>query len=139
MLLTAASNPTSFGLDQFNELYITGFGPDRVYRFTPTVTSSENEFKVNEYSLEQNYPNPFNPVTVIKYNIPEESSVTIKIYDSIGKEIDTIASGVHQKGFYQKSWNAGKFSSGVYYVKINAKSLSSDKIFSNVIKMLYVK
>jgi glucose/arabinose dehydrogenase len=140
LLLTAANNPTSFGVDQMNELYIVTFGsPDRIYRFTPTVTSSENEIKLSDYRLEQNYPNPFNPSTIIKYNLPEDSEVTIKIYDSLGKEIDSITTGIQQKGFYQKTWNAGKYSSGVYLVKMNAKSLSSNKTFSRAMKMIYLK
>ncbi len=94
---------------------------------------------MSEYSLEQNYPNPFNPSTIIKYNLPEDSEVTIRIYDALGKEIDSITTGFQQKGSYQKTWSAEGFASGVYYVKMNAQSLSSDKTFSNVIKMLYVK
>lgn len=138
LLLTAPSALTSFGVDQNNELYLTSSN-DNIYRFTPTVTSSENEITVSEYSLEQNYPNPFNPSTIIKYNLPEDSDVTIKIYDSLGKEIDTIISTSQQKGFYQKTWSAEKFSSGVYFVKMSAKSLSSDKTFSRAMKMLYLK
>lgn len=138
LLLTAPGALTSFGVDQNNELYLTSSN-DNIYRFTPTVTSSENEITVSEYSLEQNYPNPFNPSTIIKYNLPEDSDVTIKIYDSLGKEIDTIISTSQQKGFYQKTWSAEKFSSGVYFVKMSAKSLSSDKTFSRAMKMLYLK
>jgi glucose/arabinose dehydrogenase len=139
LLLTSPNNPTSFGVDQFNELYIVGFSPGNAYRFTPTVTAGENEITISKYSLEQNYPNPFNPSTNIKYNLPEDSDVAIKIYDALGKEIDTIVIASQQKGFYQKIWSAEKFSSGVYFVKMNAKSLSSDKTYSNVIKMLYLK
>jgi glucose/arabinose dehydrogenase len=91
------------------------------------------------YKLSQNYPNPFNPTTAIRYNIPEESNVTIKVFNLLGKEIDTIANGVQHRGFYEKTWNAERFSSGVYYVKMIAQSLSSDKIYSNVIKMVYLK
>jgi flagellar hook assembly protein FlgD len=76
---------------------------------------------------------------VIRYNLPEDSDVTIKVYDSIGKEIDTFIIGSQQKGFYQRTWSAEKYSSGVYLVKMNAKSLSSDKVFSRTIKMLYLK
>lgn len=137
LLLTAASNPTSFGVDQANELYVVGF--NNIYRFTPTVTSSDNETKLNDYRLEQNYPNPFNPATIIRYNLPEDSEVTIKIYDALGNEVDTITTGFQQKGFYQKTWNAERLASGVYLVKMNAKSLSSDKTFSRAMKMLYLK
>jgi len=137
LLSTAVSNPTSFGVDQSNELYVVGFST--IYRFTPTVTSIVNETSLSDYTLEQNYPNPFNPSTIIRYNLPEDSDVSIKIYDAVGKEVDTIVITSQQKGFYQKTWDAGKFSSGVYYVKMDAKSLSSDKTFSRAIKMIYIK
>jgi len=91
------------------------------------------------YGLNQNYPNPFNPATIINYNLPEDSDVSIKIYNALGKEIDLITNGIHQKGSYQQTWNAEGLASGVYYVKMDAKSLSSDKTFSNVVKMLYLK
>ncbi len=132
---------TSFGIDQQNELYITSINNNigRIYRFVPTVTSSEDEFFVSEYSLEQNYPNPFNPATIIKYNLPEDSEVSIKIYDALGKEIDSITTGYQPKGTYQRTWNAKGFASGVYYMKMNAQSLSSNKTFSRTMKMLYLK
>lgn len=139
LLLTAVNNPTSFGVDQSNELYIVGFSPGSIYRFTPTVTSVDNEINLNNYKLEQNYPNPFNPVTAIRYNVPEDSDVSILVFDALGNQIDTIVSGLVQKGFYQKSWNAEKFSSGVYYAKMTAKSVSSGKSYLQVIKMLYLK
>jgi len=137
-LLNSNGNITSFGVDQQNELYITSFNGN-IYRFTPTVTSIETEINPSEYLLEQNYPNPFNPSTIIKFNLPEESNVIVKIYDSLGKEIDSIVTGIQQKGSYQKTWNAKGFATGVYFVKMNAKSLSSDRAYSNVIKILYMK
>jgi glucose/arabinose dehydrogenase len=138
LLFTSSGGLTSFGVDQNQELYWTSFNGN-IYRFTPTVTSVDNEINLNDYKLEQNYPNPFNPSTVIRYNISEDSDVSIKIYDALGNQIDSIVSGTVQKGFHQKTWNAEGLASGVYYVKMNAKSLSSDKTFSNVIKMLYLK
>jgi glucose/arabinose dehydrogenase len=137
-LLNATGSLTSFGVDQQNELYITSFNGN-IYRFAPTVTSVKNEVTVTDYSIEQNYPNPFNPATIIKYNLPEDSEVTIRIYDALGKEIDSITTGIQQSGSYQKTWSAEGFASGVYYVKMNAQSLSSNKTYSNAIKMLYVK
>ncbi len=138
LLFNTTGSLTSFGVDQNQELYWTSFNGN-IYRFTPTVTSIEAEINLTDYSLEQNYPNPFNPSTIIKYNLPEDSQVTIRIYDSLGKEIDSITTGFQQKGTYKKTWSAEGFATGVYYVKMNAQSLSSDKTFSNVIKMLYVK
>jgi glucose/arabinose dehydrogenase len=137
-LLTATGPLTSFGIDEQNELYLTSFN-GKIYRFTPIVTGTEKVNIPSGYSLEQNYPNPFNPSTVIRYNIPEESNVIITVFNILGREIDTITNGVQQKGFYEKTWNASEFSSGIYYVKMIAKSLSSDKIYSKVIKMVYLK
>ena len=138
LLVTATGGLTSFGVDQNNELYLTSFN-GKLYRFTPTVTSGEIVNKLSSYSLEQNYPNPFNPATIIKYSLPEDSDVSIKIYDAVGKEIDSITTGFQQKGIYQRTWSAEGLASGVYYVKMDAKSLSSDKTFSRTMKMLYLK
>jgi glucose/arabinose dehydrogenase len=138
LLLTAPGSVTSFGVDENNELYITSFN-DNIYRFTPTVVSVDDEITLTEYSLEQNYPNPFNPSTVIRYSLPEESKVKITIYDPLGRTVDTITNEVMNEGLHEKTWNAANLSSGIYYLKISAESVVSDKKFSNVIKMLYLK
>ncbi len=138
LLFTSSGGLTSFGVDQNQELYWTSSNGN-IYRFTPTVTPVEGGNNPTDYSLEQNYPNPFNPVTIIKYSLPEDSEVSIKIYDALGKEIDSITTGIQSKGAYQKTWNAEKFSSGVYFAKMTAKSVSSGKSYLNVIKMLYLK
>ena len=137
-ILTVPGSISSFGVDEDQELYITSFN-GTIYRFTPKVTSTGNPINPIGYSIDQNYPNPFNPSTTIKFTLPEESIVQIKIYNSLGKEIDTIANGITKPGIYSKRWNAEKFSSGIYYVKMNAESLTSDKVFSDTIKMIYLK
>lgn len=92
-----------------------------------------------DYHLLQNYPNPFNPVTNLRFNIPEESKVKVEIVNSLGEVISEIVNEVRQSGFYNETWNAENFSSGVYYVRMNAKSLVSDKSYLQTIKMLYLK
>ncbi len=91
------------------------------------------------FELKQNFPNPFNPSTVIQYNIPEQSNVQIAIYNSLGMQIDIIENGTEHSGFYEKTWNAERFASGIYYARITVQSTFSGKVYSNVIKMLYVK
>jgi hypothetical protein len=79
------------------------------------------------YQLHQNFPNPFNPVTKIKFDLPEQSNVSIKVYDLIGNEVVSIYKGDLNAGFYEVDWNAGDFASGVYFYRIDAGNYSSVK------------
>jgi len=110
---------------------------DGSYSYSDVV--EVNGTNVNSFKLEQNYPNPFNPGTVISYNLPEESMVNITVYDPLGRIVDNITNEIISAGYHEKSWNASQFSSGIYYLKMNAESVSSDKKFSKVLKMMYVK
>ncbi|MGE5682794.1 MAG: kelch repeat-containing protein [Bacillota bacterium] len=74
------------------------------------------------FSLSQNYPNPFNPATVIYYQLPTESHVTLKIYDILGNELTTLVNEYKTSGRYNVSWKAENFSSGVYFYIIKAGS-----------------
>jgi hypothetical protein len=73
-----------------------------------------------EFSLNQNYPNPFNPVTNIKYDLPKDVFVKIKIYDLLGREIKTLVNEFKQAGSYIVSFNGSEFASGVYFYRIQA-------------------
>jgi hypothetical protein len=73
-----------------------------------------------EYSLEQNYPNPFNPVTMINFSIPNEDLVTLKIYNTIGEEIETLINEMKQAGNYNVSFNASSLPSGIYFYRLQA-------------------
>ncbi len=79
------------------------------------------------YSLYNNYPNPFNPTTTIKYDIPEQSYVTIKIYNLLGEEVTTLLNEEHNVGRYQINWNAAQLASGVYFYRIQAGSFVDTK------------
>jgi photosystem II stability/assembly factor-like uncharacterized protein len=87
-----------------------------------------NNITAEKYGLSQNYPNPFNPSTKIKYSIPGSAYVTLKVYDILGNEVETIVSGMQTRGIYDVQWNAGKFASGVYIYKINAGSYNESKM-----------
>ncbi len=86
-----------------------------------------------EYVLEQNQPNPFNPVTQIKFSIPEAGYVTLKIYDVLGREVSELVNGWKEAGTYDVVWDASRFSSGVYFYKLQAGN------FISVKKMLLAK
>jgi hypothetical protein len=96
--------------------------------------SVEDEGKVpTEYALFQNYPNPFNPSTVIKYGIPKESMVSLKIFNSIGEEIATLVNRMQHAGYYKHEFNASKLNSGIYFYRLQAGDFVSIK------KMMYIK
>lgn len=81
----------------------------------------------NEFKLMQNYPNPFNPSTTIEYTIPENSVVTLTIYDILGKEVANLVNKYQDQGSYIVNWNAANVSSGVYIYKLNAGSYADTK------------
>jgi hypothetical protein len=89
--------------------------------------------KPQTFTLEQNYPNPFNPLTKIKYEIPAEVSVTIKIYNIIGKEIAVLVNGTQKPGKYEVEWDGANYASGVYFYSIKAGNFKQTK------KMILVK
>ena len=97
----------------------------------------------NIYSLEQNYPNPFNPSTMINYQLPKESKVTITIYNMIGQMVKTLISEEQRAGYYSIEWNGtdntnATVSSGVYLYKIVAQS-EGKNVFVSTKKMLLIK
>jgi hypothetical protein len=80
-----------------------------------------------KFNLNQNYPNPFNPVTNIKYDLPKDVFVSIKIYDLIGREIKTLVNEYKTAGSYLVSFNGSEFASGVYFYRIQAGSYIQTK------------
>jgi len=79
------------------------------------------------YALEQNYPNPFNPSTVISYSIPQNSFVTLKVYDIIGNEVATLVNQTQSAGKYDVRFDASGLSNGVYFYTIKADNFTSTK------------
>jgi len=84
-------------------------------------------------SLLPNYPNPFNAGTTISYSLPENSVVTLDIYDILGRKIQTLFEGNQPAGNHSLIWNADNFSSGVYFYKLT----SGEMQLSN--KMILIK
>jgi hypothetical protein len=82
---------------------------------------------VDKFSLEQNYPNPFNPSTVIRYQIPVDGRVSLKVYDVLGKEIATLVDEYKEAGRYEVEFNVGQtislsfLSSGMYFYKLQVE------------------
>ena len=96
------------------------------------------------YSLAQNYPNPFNPSTAIRYDIPVNSAVTIKIFNVLGQEIVTLVNGNVAAGTHELEWsgkdNSGRsVASGIYFYRINAKAIIGGEEYSSVRKMVLLE
>ena len=87
----------------------------------------KGENALTVYTLAQNYPNPFNPRTTIRYQLPQDGLVTLKIYDILGSEVATLVNEVKTAGKYELNFNAGALTSGVYIYKIQAGGLCSSK------------
>lgn len=83
--------------------------------------------EVKTYALVQNYPNPFNPTTTIKYQIPKNGLVTLKVYDILGSEVTTLVNEFKNIGRYEISFDASKLSSGVYIYRLTANDFSNSK------------
>jgi hypothetical protein len=80
-----------------------------------------------DYVLEQNFPNPFNPKTTIRFEIPEDGFVLIKLYDAFGQEIKTILQEHLKSDSYEIIIDASDLSSGVYFYKMQANNFSESK------------
>ena len=73
-----------------------------------------------EFVLNQNYPNPFNPSTKISFQVPVNEFVSLKVYDTLGKEISTIAEDNFSAGSYTIKFDASRLPSGMYIARLNA-------------------
>jgi photosystem II stability/assembly factor-like uncharacterized protein len=93
---------------------------------TPTAVDPGDNLP-DDYSMTQNYPNPFNPATTIKYSIPKEGLVTLKVYNVIGEEVATLVNDIKQVGNYNLTFNAENLSSGVYLYRLKAGSFVETK------------
>lgn len=92
------------------------------------IPVSVNEFNsLVSFELKQNYPNPFNPVTKIGFNLDKNDYVTLKIFDQLGREVQTLISDNLTQGFYECTWNAKNFPSGVYFYKLEMGNRSLTK------------
>ena len=114
----------------------------------PSDVDDQLNFPIS-FSLSQNYPNPFNPSTKIKYSIPSvtlrqaqsDILVTLKVFDVLGNEIETLVNEEKQAGTYEVSWYAEQLPSGVYFYQLKAvdPSTGSGQGFIQTKKMLLLK
>jgi hypothetical protein len=104
---------------------------DGAFEYSPLLEVDAGMPKI--FELSQNYPNPFNPTTVISYQLPVASEVSIKVFDMLGREVATLVNKWQEAGRYQVTFNAVSLSSSVYFYRLQAGNFVQTK------KMLLIK
>ncbi|RPI05036.1 MAG: T9SS C-terminal target domain-containing protein, partial [Ignavibacteriae bacterium] len=95
-----------------------------------TGVDEKTEFSLpGRFALRQNYPNPFNPMTMIEFDIPQSSFVTLEIFNTLGQKISTVLAKDLQAGTYKIPWNAAGVSTGIYFYRLQAGSIADTKKF----------
>jgi hypothetical protein len=87
---------------------------------TSTAVHATGESVPTSFALHDCFPNPFNPSTTIRYQVPARNRVTLKVYDSRGREVANLVDAGQSAGSYSLTWNASHLSSGVYFARLTA-------------------
>ncbi len=110
---------------QGQDAYVINFGVD----ISPATEIKHTNItqEPQDYNLGQNYPNPFNPTTVIRFGIPRNEYITLKIYNALGREISTLITGKLNAGIHEIEWNASKYPSGIYFYRLEGNGYYETK------------
>jgi hypothetical protein len=125
------------GKYQYRLKMIDNDGTFEFSKIVETVITLPKNFELN-----QNYPNPFNPSTKISYSLPNDSKVTLDIYNIVGERVGQLVNQDQAAGYYSVDFNSSvvkSLSSGVYLYRIHAIDNSTGKDFSSVKKMVMLK
>ena len=93
----------------------------------PLGVSNSNNNIPSAFSLSQNYPNPFNPTTHVKFTLPKDGNVSLKVYNMLGKEIAVYINGFVKAGSYNAEIDASSWSSGVYFYRLSTSDFTDTK------------
>jgi hypothetical protein len=144
-VIITSFNAKSLAVGDSGIYYVAvGYGADK-YKMAANIQLAQQKYNQltdvrsdsknipSEYSLNQNYPNPFNPSTKISYQILESGQVTLKVYNTLGKEVMTLVNGERAAGKYTIDFNGQRLSSGIYFYSIQSGSFFETK------KMMLIK
>lgn len=124
-----------FGADnsiQYRGWYVDDFSSEGFGTLIPAGVGT-HEGAPMSFALEQNFPNPFNPSTGIRYQLPSQSHVTLKVFDVLGREVATLVNEIMPAGTYEAIWDASGNASGTYIYRLEAGSFIQNR------KMLLLK
>ncbi|MFZ4619614.1 MAG: choice-of-anchor D domain-containing protein, partial [Bacteroidota bacterium] len=152
IVLVDADAHTALDLRKTNTLTIPSSKKEMTKQYRIVIGTEEfvqkNNFGIStvpmEFALSQNYPNPFNPSTTIRYALPKAAAVRITVFDILGKEVTTLVNETKGEGYQFAQWHAVNrngmpVSSGVYFCRIDARSIDGTKNFVQTIKMVLMK
>jgi hypothetical protein len=88
--------------------------------FLTDVGDKSNTGIPKTFDLMQNFPNPFNPSTYIEFQIANQGFVSLKVYDLLGREVNTLVNEEKPAGYYKVTWNAANLPSGIYFYRLKA-------------------
>ena len=91
------------------------------------VTQNEINDTPSTFALHQNYPNPFNPSTTIQYALPEDSELTLTIYDMLGREIARLVDEAQKAGTHTVRFDASHLASGTYIYRIETAQFTTTR------------
>jgi hypothetical protein len=123
------------------DIYWVSAGIIDSLKSTVISVNSSYEQVADRYKLFQNFPNPFNPSTVISYSLINNSVVSLKLYDILGKEITTLVNSFQKRGMYDITLNMNNLNlaSGYYFYTLMATESNSNKEFRETKVMSYIK
>jgi len=129
----------SFGVDQYNNLYMCSFD-GKIYRFQSTTGGDfgSDTKSLKKFRLGQNYPNPFNSRTVITYYLPGSAEVILEVYNTVGDLVKILVNEIQSSGQKSEVWNCkdeqnNRVTSGIYLCKLRVDGLEE------VRKMIVIK
>ena len=91
------------------------------------VNKQDDDLMPSGLKLSQNYPNPFNPQTTIKYNLNKSNTISLKIYNLSGQEIETLVNRFQTIGEHEITWQPKGLPSGIYFFRLESGKYSETK------------
>lgn len=137
-------SPVGISVSGPDQVYVSGrtfltdnFSDILVIKYSNTIGINEPLSSViPEFKLYDNYPNPFNPSTKIKFDISYDAYAELKIYDIAGKEVEVLLNSKISSGRHVYEWNAGKYSSGIYFYKLTVNISGKETVQSKSMILL---
>jgi len=93
------------------------------------AVEAQEDLSPSGFEIYQNYPNPFNPVTTIAFSMPRLCHVTLKVYNSLGKEVAVIVSQILERGFHEYPFDGSGLENGLYIYQLEAENYKQAKKF----------